>query len=231
MRGGERVHLDGTLVPVLDEGQTSTGRLWNVVRDDRPICGGGPAGRSLLLLARPSGRHPEAWLGTYAGSRRQTPSCASGGSALRPDGQAQSSRRPARRMAVASSSRWCTLKNAPMAVEAVSRIAAIFAVAREIKASGPARQAVRGALSPARQASAHVVAADPDQALGQGAGRQCDRLHPEALAGHHPLPRRGPPLPVQQQPPSAPSASSVGRRSGTFAGSDPADVVSPPCTF
>lgn len=37
VRGGERIHIDDTPVPALAKGKTRTGRLWTVVRDDRPF--------------------------------------------------------------------------------------------------------------------------------------------------------------------------------------------------
>jgi transposase len=39
---GERLHTDETPVPVLARGKTRTGRLWVVVRDDRPFAGAAP---------------------------------------------------------------------------------------------------------------------------------------------------------------------------------------------
>src|SRR3954447_13553969 len=65
-----RIHADDTPVPVLAKGKTRTGRLWTVVRDDRPFGGhdppaaavrapvGGPppAGGGFLLLAGSEGR-------------------------------------------------------------------------------------------------------------------------------------------------------------------------------
>jgi transposase len=39
---GSRIHADDTPVPVLAEGKTRTGRLWMVVRDDRPFGGHAP---------------------------------------------------------------------------------------------------------------------------------------------------------------------------------------------
>jgi transposase len=38
----ERIHADGTTVPVLDKGRRRTGRLWTYVRDDRPFAGPDP---------------------------------------------------------------------------------------------------------------------------------------------------------------------------------------------
>jgi hypothetical protein len=48
----ERLHGDGTIVPVLARGKTDTGRCWVYVRDDRPFGGRGSAGGDVLLFAR-----------------------------------------------------------------------------------------------------------------------------------------------------------------------------------
>jgi transposase len=47
----ERLHSDDTLVPVLAKGKTKTGRLWTVMRDDRPFAGSDPPVCGLLLFA------------------------------------------------------------------------------------------------------------------------------------------------------------------------------------
>ena len=48
----ERLHADDTPVPVLAKGKTKTGRLWTVVRDDRPFAGSRSAGCHLLSTPR-----------------------------------------------------------------------------------------------------------------------------------------------------------------------------------
>jgi len=72
VRDGERIHADDTPVPVLAKGKTRTGRLWTVVRDDRPFGGPDPpaaayfyspdrkwppsASLPAILLRHPAGR-------------------------------------------------------------------------------------------------------------------------------------------------------------------------------
>ena len=42
VRDAGRIHADDTPVPVMAKGKTRTGRLWTVVRDDRPFGGADP---------------------------------------------------------------------------------------------------------------------------------------------------------------------------------------------
>ena len=67
--GAERLHGDDTTVPVLAKGKTVTGRLWVYVRDDRPFGqdkAGPPA--ALFHYSRDRrGEHPERHLASYAG--------------------------------------------------------------------------------------------------------------------------------------------------------------------
>jgi transposase len=58
---GDTLYVDDTPVPVLapGTGKTKTGRLWTYVRDERPFSGSRPAGRAVLLFARPQGRAPQ----------------------------------------------------------------------------------------------------------------------------------------------------------------------------
>jgi len=62
-----RIHGDETTVPMLARGKTSTGRLWNYVRDDRPF--GGPAPPAAVFHYSPDrrGEHPQKHLLAYAG--------------------------------------------------------------------------------------------------------------------------------------------------------------------
>jgi transposase len=68
-RAGPVVHADDTPVPVLDpgRGRTKTGRLWTLVRDERPW--GGPAPPAAFYLYSPDrkGEHAEALLGACRG--------------------------------------------------------------------------------------------------------------------------------------------------------------------
>ena len=148
VRTGERIHLDDTPVPVLAKGRTRTGRLWTVVRDDRPFGGLDPPATAYFYSPDRAGSHPEGWLGTYAGIAQAD--AFSGFGRLY-----DATRRPG---AIVEAACWAhgrrkffemaDLKKAPMAVEAVSRIDAIFAVEREINGLPPAeRQAARDTRS------------------------------------------------------------------------------------
>jgi len=63
----ERLHGDDTTVPLLARGKTETARLWSYVRDDRPF--GGPAPPAVLFrFSRDRrGEHPQKHLATWAG--------------------------------------------------------------------------------------------------------------------------------------------------------------------
>jgi len=145
---GDRLHGDDTTVPVLAKSKTSTGRLWVYVRDDRPF--GGPAPPAAILHYAPDrtaahpNRHLAGWQGIlqadayagyndlYAASRQPGPITEAGCWAH--------ARRKFFELA--------ELTKAPLAVEAVRRIDAIFAIEREINgASAEQRLATRTAQS------------------------------------------------------------------------------------
>jgi len=64
---GDRVHGDDTPVPVLAKGKTVTGRLWTYVRDDRPFGGHDPPAAVFFYSRDRAGNHPEGHLTGYAG--------------------------------------------------------------------------------------------------------------------------------------------------------------------
>src|SRR5215470_14469499 len=64
---GERVHGDETPVPVLAKGQTSTGRAWVYVRDDRPFGGHDPPAAVFFYSRDRGADHPECHLRGYTG--------------------------------------------------------------------------------------------------------------------------------------------------------------------
>jgi transposase len=146
--GAERLHVDDTPVPVLARGKTRTGRLWTVVRDDRPFAGEAPPAALYFYSPDRKGEHPQAILGSFAGILQAD--AYSGFGALyapgRPTGAAQEAacwahaRRPFFKLA--------ELKTAPIAAEAVRRIDEIFAIEREINGRPPdERRCVRQARS------------------------------------------------------------------------------------
>ena len=65
--GAERLHGDDTTVPLLAKGGTRTARLWTYVRDDRPFAGGAPPAALFHFsrdreMAHPN-RHLTGWQG------------------------------------------------------------------------------------------------------------------------------------------------------------------------
>src|ERR1700693_4621913 len=63
----ERLHGDDTTVPVLAKGKTDTGRCWVYVRDDRPFGGRGPPAAMFYYSRDRGGEHPARHLAGYAG--------------------------------------------------------------------------------------------------------------------------------------------------------------------
>jgi transposase len=138
---GDRVHGDETPVPVLAKHQTRNGRLWTYVRDDKPFAGPAPPAAVFFYSRDRTGEHPERHLTGYAGilqadayagflrlyaaDRRPCPiteaSCWAHG------------RRKFFELAdIAAKARGQLPVLAPLAVEAVRRIDAIFDIEREI---------------------------------------------------------------------------------------------------
>ncbi len=135
------MHGDDTIVPVLAKGKTATGRAWVYVRDDRPFGGLDPPAALFHYSRDRTGEHPERHLEGYTGIL-QADAYAGFNRLYAPD------RRPgplteaacwshARRKFfvladVAAKARGKLLVVAPLALEAVRRIDAIFAIEREI---------------------------------------------------------------------------------------------------
>jgi transposase len=138
---GERVHGDDTTVPVLAKGKTITGRVWVYVRDDRPFGGQDPPAAVFHYSRDRGADHPDHHLNGYAGLL-QADAYAGFNRLYAPD------RRPgplieaacwshARRKFfvladVAAKGRGKLPVVAPLALEAVRRMDAIFAIEREI---------------------------------------------------------------------------------------------------
>jgi hypothetical protein len=62
-----RLHGDDTTVPVLAQGRTVTGRLWAYVRDDRPFAGEAAPAVLFHYSSDRRGVHPQAHLAGYRG--------------------------------------------------------------------------------------------------------------------------------------------------------------------
>jgi transposase len=65
--GAARLHGDDTTVPVLAKGKTVTGRVWTYVRDDRPFAGPAPPAAMFFYSRNRDGEHPRTHLAAYAG--------------------------------------------------------------------------------------------------------------------------------------------------------------------
>jgi transposase len=158
----ERLHADDTTVPVLARGKTDIGRCWTYVRDDRPF-GGEAAPAAMFYYSRDrGGEHPQRHLANYAGLLHAD---AYGGygqlyAADRLPGPILEAacwvhaRRPFFVLAdlEAAARRKAEGKTpgviSPIALEAVRRIDALFAIERDINGqSAERRRAVRQELS------------------------------------------------------------------------------------
>jgi transposase len=128
----ERIHADDTTVPVLAKGKTRIGRLWTYVRDDRPFAGADPPAAAFFYSRDRGGEHPEQHLTSYAGLMQAD--AYAGFNRLY-----EANRRPG---PIIEAACWAhgrrkffdlaRINKGPIAVEAVERIDALFAIEREI---------------------------------------------------------------------------------------------------
>lgn len=153
VRAGHRIHADETPVPVLAKGKTREGRLWTIVRDDRPfggphLQGTGPPAAVYFYSPDRRGVHAERFLAGFTGIMQAD--AFSGFGRLYKPGRADG---PIVEAACWSHARrgffeLAELQKAPIAVEAVQRIDALFAIEREINGLSPSqRLAVRNERS------------------------------------------------------------------------------------
>jgi transposase len=136
----ERIHADETTVPVLDIGKIRTGRLWTYVRDDRPFAGADPPAAAYFYSPARGGMHREAHLASCAGLM-QADAYAGFNKLYEP------CRRPG---PIVEAVCWAharrkffdlvRLNKAPIALEAVARIDALFAMEREINGKPPSER-------------------------------------------------------------------------------------------
>ncbi|MGL4241632.1 MAG: IS66 family transposase, partial [Beijerinckiaceae bacterium] len=139
----ERLHADDTTVPILARGKTDTGRIWTYVRDDRPFGGSDPPAALYFASRDRRQEHPDEHL---AGWRGILQADAYGGY----NGLYDPARKPG---PVTSALCWSHARRgffeladiaataragpkatpiSPIALEAVRRIDALFAIEREI---------------------------------------------------------------------------------------------------
>jgi transposase len=128
----ERLHGDDTTVPVLAKGKTIKGRLWVLVRDDRPFGGLSPPAAVFFYSRDRSGEHPRQHLLKYSGILQAD--AYAGYGELYATGRKPG---PITEAACWSHGRRYLFKladvaKAPLAIEAVRRIDAVFDAEREI---------------------------------------------------------------------------------------------------
>src|ERR1700704_347583 len=144
----ERIHADDTTVPVLAKGKCRTGRLWTYVRDDRPFAGTAAPAAAFFYSADRGGVHPEAHLASYAGLMQAD--AYAGFNKLY-----EASRKPG---PIIEAVCWAharrkffglaRINKAPIDIEAVERMDALFAIERDINGKPPAeRKRVRNEQS------------------------------------------------------------------------------------
>jgi transposase len=153
---GGRLHGDDTTVPLLARGGTKTARLWTYVRDDRPWDGGAPPAAVFKFSTDRRKEHPTRHLAGWHGVLQ---SDVYGGYndlylAVRSPGPVRSAlcwshaRRKFFELAdiktIARKGKKAAEEISPIALDAVTRIDAIFAIEREITSqSAAARHEVR----------------------------------------------------------------------------------------
>lgn len=142
--GGRKVHADDTPLPVLapGKGQTKTARLWTYVRDDRPAGSGDPPAVWFAYSEDRKGQHPREHLKGFRGILQAD---AYGGfDALYETGEIQ------------EAACWAHVRRkfvdvyraqaSPIAAEAISRIAGLYAIESQIRGqSAGERQVIRQA--------------------------------------------------------------------------------------
>ena len=140
-----KLAVDETPVPVLDpgRGKTKTGYFWAMARDDRPWGGSDPPAVVYTYAPGRGGEHLDELLGGYRGI-------------VQCDGYAPYKKLPADRITIAFC--WSHLRreffriaergDAPIATEAVARIAQIYAIEKDVRGTNAdARRATRQARS------------------------------------------------------------------------------------
>jgi transposase len=155
----ERLHGDDTTVPVLAKGKTDTGRAWVYVRDDLPFGGTDPPAALFRYSRDRSGEHPEQHLAGFTGIL-QADAYAGYGRLYAPDREpspvrealcwAHARRRFFELADIAANARRGKRAPpiAPLALEAVRRIDALFDIERAINGKNAAdRLAARQAHS------------------------------------------------------------------------------------
>ena len=170
------LHGDDTPVPVLAKGKTDTGRAWVYVRDDKPFCGPDPPAALFRYSRDRSGDHPVEHLRTftgilqadaYAGYRRLYEPGRSPGPVTEALCWSHGRRKFYELADIAANKRHgkSAPPISPLALEAVTRIDAIFDIERTIRGESAARR-----LAVRRERSAPLVAELEDWMRTERAG-------------------------------------------------------------
>jgi transposase len=139
----ERLHADDTTVPILAKGKTDTGRIWTYVRDDRPFGGSDPPAALYVASRDRRQEHPDEhlreWRGilqadAYGGYNGLYDPARKGGPVTSALCWAHARRGFFELADIAASARRGrdAAPISPIALEAVKRIDALFAIEREI---------------------------------------------------------------------------------------------------
>jgi transposase len=153
----ERLHGDDTTVPVLAKGKTDVGRLWVYVRDDRPFAGPAPPAAVFYYSRDRRAEHPKAHLADWGGVLQADAYGGYGdlyapGRAPAPILEASCWAHGRRKVFELADVETAAIKKArgekpkpvyPLALEAVQRLDALFAIEREILGLPPAERLAR----------------------------------------------------------------------------------------
>jgi transposase len=201
-----RIHGDDTPVPVLAPGKTRTARLWTYVRADRPFAGPAPPAAVFFYSPDRRGEHAERQLAGFDGTLQADAYAGfnklyDGARWPRPVTEAACwahGRRNFFELADPAQRKKNLLS--PVALEAVKRIDAVFAIEREINGQpAEARLAAPAAHCAVDQRTRSLDAGRACPAVPPCRRRQGLRLHADPLARLHRLPARRPDLPHQQR--------------------------------
>jgi transposase len=139
---GARLHGDDTTVPVLAKGKTDIARCWTYVRDDRPFGGPAPPAALFFYSRDRSGEHPQRHLQGWSGILQADAYGGYGklygsGRILEASCWAHARRKFFELADLAAGARQRAQGNTPaaippLALEAVRRIDALFAIERDI---------------------------------------------------------------------------------------------------
>ena len=217
----ERIHADDTTVPVLAKGKTRIGRLWTYVRDDRPFAGPDPPAAIFFYSRDRGGEHPERHLANYAGLMQAD--AYAGFNRLYEAGRKPG---PIIEAACWSHARrkfydLARLQKAPIAIEAVKRIDALFAIERESNGISPEqRLAVRHERSRPLIAALKTWLREQRAKLSSKKARPPRRSTTASSVG--PRSRASSTTAVCASPTTPPNARCAASRSGATTGPSPA---------